>query len=412
MRKLWLLVVFAACASRVDHIPDGGGGIDGGGSACAPVGVDLQNVVAISAGVDFACAALTDGSVWCWGDDDNGQLGSMMNEPGLHCASNTCVGPITVPGATGAKSVAAGLGGACALSASGAVSCWGDNTNGQLGNNSTTSSTSPVAVSGLTTAMAISAGDQTMCALETGGGVVCWGAGVLGQIGDDSTANALTPTAPTGLGPATAIAGGDGRSCAVTSGSVECWGDNNLGELGNGNSGNNSDMPTMAVGVSGATAVSSFGFTTCALGSSGTVTCWGDDSNGELGTGIVSATPVTMAGSAVSGITTATAIATGQQNFACALLANGTVECWGQNSEGQLGDGTMTDSPLPVPVMGISNATAITAGGDFACALLANTMVECWGRNNDAQLGNGSTVDAPTPTTVMEPDSCSMIVPS
>ena len=391
-------VALSACASKVDHIADSGNGSgsgSGGGS-----GAPLTGVAAISAGIDFACALMMDGTVRCWGEDDDGQLGGMVNDPSLRCGSTTCSGAVAVAGATGGLAIASGLAGSCLLQTPGTVECWGDNTNGQLGNGSTTSSDSPVPVTGLANATAISAGDQTMCALEAGGGVVCWGAGVLGQIGDDSIMNALTPTAPTGLASATAIAAGDGRSCAVIGGAVDCWGDNNLGELGVGTSGHFSDMPVAAVGVSGASAVSSFGFTTCAL-VGGTVTCWGDDSNGELGTGIVMSQPVVMAGSSVGGLSNVTAIATGQTNFACALTTGGAVDCWGANAEGELGNGTTSDSAIPVPVTGLTGVTAISAGGDFACALLSDHTVQCWGNNNDAQLGNGTTTESSTPTTVI-----------
>ena len=393
MRTL-VLVVFClvGCSSGHDTIPDSPGG--GSGS-----GTPLANVAAISAGNNFACALLMDGSVKCWGQDDHGELGGTATSP-LPCDSVTCGGPTTVAGATG-TSIAAGLGGACVLGA-GAVKCWGDNTNGQLGNGSTMSSSSPVEVTGILDATAISAGDQTMCALISGGGVECWGAGVLGQIGNNMISNALVPTAPAGLGTAAAIGAGDGRSCAVVGGAVYCWGDNNLGELGVDNTGNYSDMPVVAMGVSGATAVTSGGFTTCALiDPNGTVTCWGDDTNGEVGTGAVNSMPVSVPGASVGGLSSATSISSGVANFVCASTTGGSVYCWGSNSFGQLGNGGGSDSAIPVPVTGISTASVVAAGNEFACALLADHTVKCWGHNNDAQLGNGTTTDSATPTSVV-----------
>ena len=102
-------------------------------------------------------------------------------------------------------------------------------------------------------------------------------------------------------------------------------------------------------------------------------------------------TPVT-----VTGISDATAIATGGF-FSCALLASGAVQCWGHGTNGELGDGSNSDSGIPVPVTGISTAVAITAGAYHACAVLRNGFVKCWGYNGDGALGNGTKVDANVP---------------
>ena len=246
-----------------------------------------------------------------------------------------------------------------------------------------------------------------MCALESTGDVLCLGTNVNGQIGDGTINTALTPTAPTGLGLTTWLSAGDQRACAVTDQSaVECWGDNNLGELGVGTSGNYSSRPVAVTGLPGAiTAVSAGGFVTCALGTGGAVTCWGDNSAGEIGTGATTPTLVPMAGDPVAGITTAIAISAGREggNFVCALLADGTVKCWGDNSRGQLGNGSTTGSPTPVAVTGLTGVTAIAAGDYFTCALLSGGAVKCWGDNSKAQLGDGTTTDATTPVSVIVP---------
>ena len=151
--------------------------------------------------------------------------------------------------------------------------------------------------------------------------------------------------------------------------------------------------PSGASGAPYAVAVSAGVSDSCAVMSNTTVECWGDDTYGQLGDGVTatnSASPV-----AVSGITNAAQVATGD-GTSCAVLTTRTVDCWGQGTSGQLGNGATSDSSTPVGVTGISNAVQITVGGQSACALLLNGSIACWGLNNDGQLGDGSTSSTST----------------
>ena len=401
---LAMSVTAGACGSSGSHATGGHGGAGGAGTGAGgtAAGIPLAGVASISAGRSFACAVLTDGTVRCWGENDAGELGSTSDTLGLQCGSNACVATaIPVTGLVGATAVSTGNASACALVAAGKVACWGDNTNGQLGTGTTVSSPTPVGVAGLTVAAtAISAGDEFACALLVGGGAACWGGNVYGNLGTGNITSAPAPIAPMGLANITAISASNGRTCALLGGTVNCWGDNRLGELGVGTT-NDSYLPVAVPGLAAVTAISAGGFLTCALLADTTVQCWGDNQFGELGTAAGATTPVPMP-VAVAGLTNVTAISAGREGgyFACALLADTTVVCWGQNNLGQLGNGTTTNSATPVPVVGLTGVVAISTGNDFACGLLAGGTVNCWGRNNEGQLGNGTTVNATTPVVV------------
>lgn len=266
-----------------------------------------------------------------------------------------------------------------------------------------------MAVSGLTGVTAVSGS----CALLTGGTVECWGYNGEGELGDGTTTTSSTPVAVTGLSGVTAISSGGSSTCALLSGGgVECWGDNEYGELGNGTT-TNSSTPVAVSGLNSATAISVGGYqSACALLSNGTVECWGWNNYGQLGNGTTtgpdtcntsyacSTTPV-----AVSGLTGATAVSVGVAS-ACALVTGGTVQCWGDNSQGgELGNGTTTSSTTPVAVSSLSGVTAISVGNNYsACALLSGGTVECWGLNIDGYLGNGASSG---PDTCDGSDPCS-----
>ena len=353
---------------------------------------------AISAGVDFACATLSNGSIECWGYND------AFGELGNGTTTNSCT-PVAVTGVSNAAAVSAGFFFACALLSSGSVECWGDNYNGELGKGTNTGSSTPVSVTGLSNAIAISASRDSSnhfaCALLSGGSVECWGDNGVGELGNGATARSSTPVSVTGLSNAMAISAGNSFACALLSGgSVECWGYNYYGTLGNGTVAN-SLTPVSVAGLSNATALSAGSDFACALLSNGSVECWGYNKSGQLGNGSSSsmlATPPV----AVTGLSNATALSAGS-DFACALLSSGSVECWGYNGSGQLGNGTTSTSPNPTPVSvtGLSNAIAISAGSDFACALLSNGSVECWGDNVFGQLGDGTVVTSSIPVPVM-----------
>src|SRR6266704_2745613 len=248
---------------------------------------------------------------------------------------------------------------------------------------------------GVSSAAAVDAGSFHTCALLQDGTVRCWGLNDSGQLGDGTTTNASTPVAVAGVGGAAAVTGGGFHTCArFPDGTLECWGRNDSGQLGDpATTSFSSVTPVRVTGITTAIAVTAGGFHTCALLPDGTVRCWGENDFGQLGNGTTdpipgspstfNPTPVT-----VSGITTAVAISAGGWHT-CALLRDGTVQCWGRNTDGRLGNGTTANSSTPTTVSGITPA-AVAPGAEHACAILRDGTVRCWGDNNWGQLGNNS----------------------
>ena len=360
----------------------------------------ITDAIAVEAGTwTTTCAVHATGEVSCWGQSDRGELGTNADPSNDHSAV-----PVKIAGIADAIAVAAGLYHVCALHESGEVSCWGAGTSGQLGIDGEFAdgySAAPVRVSGISDAIAISAGNRHTCALRQTGEVTCWGSNIFGQLGNGEPLGNLdsaTPVAVVGLsGESEAsvsdisydIAAGVNHSCTLKEGKVLCWGSNLHGQLGNGENGAtaHSSIPVEAQGITDAVAVGAGWEHTCAVHATGEVSCWGDDSSGELGNGItVDSIPVPVR---VIGLDDATDVTAGHWHT-CALRSTGEVSCWGRNEDGQLGNDDMgVDSSVPVPVAGISDAVSVSANGEHSCAVHATGEVSCWGDNWQGELGNG-----------------------
>jgi alpha-tubulin suppressor-like RCC1 family protein len=346
----------------------------------------------VTAGGEYTCVGLPDGTAQCTGRNGFGQHGNGTID------NSTRLGPVS--DLTTATQVIAGDEFACALLTNGTAKCWGLGESGQRGDDSfSTFALNPVTVNGLTGAVALAAGYGHACALLSNATLRCWGENREGQLGNGTIANPGTahPVAVNGISGATAVATGAYHTCALLNdGSVRCWGRNHQGQLGNGTV-TSSSTPVAVSGLTQVVAISGGGVHTCAVVADGTVQCWGESEFGQIGNGTTATwtTPVQ-----VTGISNAVDVSLGWRH-SCALLEDGTVRCWGQNSFGQLGNGSTAHATTPVPVSGITGAVGITAGWwHHSCGLLGNGTVRCWGSNEWGQFGNGTTTSSLTPVTM------------
>ncbi len=391
------------------HEKPDSGQTDGGTEAGRPDG-GHRTVASIVAGGDTTCALYTDHSEpSCWGGDfANTMVNTDVPVPLRNYTNGKTI--------AGLQDLGIGAGFMCALLTNGTVECWGQGTSGQLGNNNTSSSSDPVQViasggSALTGVTKLFVGAYSACAIITSGDVYCWGQGITSA---NSPTSVATPINQGSFSPFSMALGGNGNfACGIVQQSftaqVECWGANTNGQLGNGTSTSSYTPVIVKVGSNPipATSVSAGGSTACAIISGG-VDCWGNGGEGEMGDGSNNGSLYPVQASNIANVTD---VVLGNMHV-CAI-SQGTVYCWGANSDAELGNGTLSNSSSPLPISDSSSrgvgvtAVALTAGAEHTCALLSDGTVECWGSNYNGQLGNGTThpvvqgycTSTPTPCT-------------
>jgi tRNA A-37 threonylcarbamoyl transferase component Bud32 len=368
---------------------------DAGGAAARPAAAGAPagrsgSAHAVAAGRGHSCA-IRRGALFCWGANDFGQLGAGVSASG----SRT---PLRSFGAGLFTVVTAGAAHGCALSVDGSIYCWGANDKGQLGRSDAGRESRPVRVADVPRLVALQAGAEHTCGLTEEAQVVCWGANEHGQLGTGGVGSAPAALEMTESVSFVAVAAGARHSCALaTDGTVWCWGANRDGQLGDGTR-VDQRVPRRVVASERFVAVAAGGAHSCAVSDAGDVWCWGSNDFGQLGLGgrRALATP----GRVVGGVRVQTVSLGGAHS--CALTAAGEAWCWGNNASAQLGDGSVVTRDHPVRVSG-GPFLALSAAFAHSCGVLVDGTVTCWGSNARLQLGDGRRAPIARPVAVAIP---------
>jgi alpha-tubulin suppressor-like RCC1 family protein len=388
-----------------------------------------------TSGALHSCALKENGTVFCWGRNYYGQIGdnqeidtsSVYGTP----SQVSDVDQSRFRYLQDIVQISAGVVHTCALKNDGTVYCWGFGEYGQLGDNdlSNHSSSTPTQVLGvngvgyLTGVTQISAYGFNTCALRNDGKMACWGRGISGMLGDGNVTghNSALPLLVLGvdgvgnLSDISQIAVGEQHTCALnTNGNVFCWGENGSAAVGNNNDYfTASGTPLQVVNedndggyLSEVVSLSSGSHKSCAIKEDSTAVCWGNGTYGQLGNGDTTThkthvpTPVQGEGGSgyLSGITS---ISARGDNHSCAVLDDNTVWCWGRGNYGQLGDDDTSDHSVGYPTQVLSadgndyltNVTQVSAGQNGNCATINDNSVYCWGRGEYGALGDNDTTE-------------------
>lgn len=339
----------------------------------------------ISSGPYFSCATNLKKEIKCWGSSLNGATGTDPSGVDKVNYFESYSGQV--------RKVVNSQTHACVLANDSKLTCHGNNISGQLGNGTSDSTFKPVSPLGFASDISwVGVNSNRTCAINRTGDLKCWGSGY-----------SKTPEAAfSQLGPIVSVAMGSGHSCLQDANfSAQCWGFNLKGQLGLASIPvPSTSAPFIVDGLtSGVIQVAVGSEHSCVLLAGGAVKCWGGNSRGQLGNGTTEdqKSPVEVTG-LQSGVT---AIALGNEH-SCALMSGGGIKCWGNNSLGQLGDGTTENRSVPTDVVGLSAAIEhFSAGPQFTCALDKDSNAWCWGENGIFnRLGNGTGTDSNVPVRV------------
>jgi alpha-tubulin suppressor-like RCC1 family protein len=373
--------------------------VDGGGFEDADAGAASPADLAVGSGVSFVqvavgradtCAIRSDSSLWCWGDNADGEL--------LLSDTSNRLTPVAVAGAAWSQ-VACGSSHTCAVSNQATLSCWGNNGSGQLGATTLSASGGQTTVPGGPWQRVV-AGIYQTCAIAQDTSLWCWGANTNGELGTGDTVSSGVPVQVAGQGWSQ-VSGNYLHSCAVKNdGTLWCWGLN--ANLQTGTSSLFPWSPTQVGSETDWSQVTTGLYHSCAVKTDGTLWCWGGNLSGQLGSDSIAVLPTAQTSDPVQVTGTTWKSVSAGQSHTCAVTVDGTLWCWGDNSEGQLGDGTEDSESTPVAVGSGQTWTMVAAGISHTCALDTGGSLWCWGDNSAGQLGIGSNDPRQVPTRVVQ----------
>jgi alpha-tubulin suppressor-like RCC1 family protein len=435
----WLVVALGqehSCGIQLDHslwcwgdnrLGDVGNGQMSGGTAAVRIGT--SSWLAVTVGRSHTCGVRGDATLWCWGENLEGQLGLGTSDVFYELA------PTQVGTDLWTAEITAGDYTTCAVRADHTLWCWGENDFGQLGVDSSTRTLyAPQQIAGTWSKAAIS---YHACGITLAGALQCWGSGYSGELGDGTMTSRFTPANVGTRSDWSDVTVTYGSTCARhQDGTVECWG--GKGPLGDPQFGNVA-TPAPFVGGSGSwAAISLGGDHVCALATDANVWCAGHNGNGQIGIGIgIHPTPTqiagtwssitagtgstcalddqgmascwgTLAGDGTYGIhekpsalggTAWTSLSAGR-SFTCGLKAGGELWCWGNNSYGELGDGSTSQQLSPKHVATSQMWSTVVAAVESRACGISGTSLYCWGYNRYGALGTGDENNRTVPTRV------------
>jgi alpha-tubulin suppressor-like RCC1 family protein len=358
------------------------------------INLSAQCWQSVSAGGAHTLGIKTGGTLWTWGRNNFGQLGTA----GTPSSWSTI--PIQVGALSNWQTISAGNSHSIAIKTDGTLWTWGRNQESQLGDGSTTNSDIPIQIGTATNWRFISAGDEYVTAIKTDGTLWAWGFNAYGQLGDNTIINKTTPTQiGTDTNWLTVSAGTDHTLALKTNGTLWAWGRNNTGQLGDNTTVNKTIPTQIGTDTNWQNAMASV-LHSVATKSDGSLWTWGDNSNGQLGDGTIVGKifPINIAT-----ITNCSSIAKGFQHT-IAKKSDGTLWAWGGNISGQLGDASTTQRNSPVGVSGLATDwLMVNSKASHTVALKNDGTLYTWGAGLYGRLGDGTTAAKNTPTLITCP---------